>query len=317
MMAERLQGYRMDVNNPNTKGFVPGVVRELLDHIAQLEAHKAESMQVFAALQIQEIAKEIGAPLGSGAPEQILPWIKTAKAQLEAQADELSATMERLSGVVERYRNGMQPSSAERCALRWSHSSATDRGSFERGWEAREAEGLEAQRGELARELDLTKREAWTAKERHKDEKDRADGLRERLDELSAEEFARAQRGGAVVVPELTDIELSACERLARMCRKSPSLVEGYLDDIKPWEAAEAIEKAATRQAIPANQVLADGMVGVDREAITRLSTAIDDVVITSAHHAIGSIEDKAVSVLCMAFSSIAKALRAQQAKGE
>ena len=101
MMAERLQGYRMDVNNPNTKGFVPGVVRELLDHIAQLEA----------------------------------------------QADELSATMERLSGVVERYRNGMQPSSAERCALRWSHSSATDRGSFERGWEAREAEGLEAQRG--------------------------------------------------------------------------------------------------------------------------------------------------------------------------
>ena len=127
---------------------------------------------------------------------------------------------------------------------------------------------LEAQRGELARELDLTKREAWTAKERHKDEKDRADGLRERLDELNAEDFARAQRGGAVVVPELTDIELSACERLARMCRKSPSLVEGYLDDIKPWEAAEAIEKAATRQAIPADRVLADGMVGVDRKGL-------------------------------------------------
>jgi predicted nuclease with TOPRIM domain len=50
---------------------------------------------------------------------------------------------------------------------------------------------LEAQRGELARELDLTKREAWTAKERHKDERDRADGLRERLDELSAEVFER------------------------------------------------------------------------------------------------------------------------------
>lgn len=65
-------------------------------------------------------------------------------AQLEARADESSATMERLSGVVERYRGGMQPSSAERCTLRWSHSSATDRGSFERGWEAREAEGLEA-----------------------------------------------------------------------------------------------------------------------------------------------------------------------------
>lgn len=52
---------------------------------------------------------------------------------------------------------------------------------------------LEAQRGELARELDLTKREAWTAKERHKDEKDRADGLRERLDELNADEFVNAQ----------------------------------------------------------------------------------------------------------------------------
>ncbi len=62
-------------------------------------------------------------------------------AQLEAQADESSATMERLSGVVERYRDGVLPSSAERCALRWSHSSATDRGSFDRGWEAREAEG--------------------------------------------------------------------------------------------------------------------------------------------------------------------------------
>lgn len=62
-------------------------------------------------------------------------------AQLEAQADESSATMERLSGVVERYRGSMQPSSAERCALRWSHSSATDRGSFDRGWEAREVEG--------------------------------------------------------------------------------------------------------------------------------------------------------------------------------
>ena len=55
---------------------------------------------------------------------------------------------------------------------------------------------LEAQRGELARELDLTKREAWTAKERHKDEKGRADGLRERLDELNADEFVNAQRGG-------------------------------------------------------------------------------------------------------------------------
>ena len=43
MMAERLQGYRMDVNNPNTKGFAPGVVRELLDHIAQLEAQRGGS----------------------------------------------------------------------------------------------------------------------------------------------------------------------------------------------------------------------------------------------------------------------------------
>ena len=175
MMAERLAEIRRDLDSEAYTSYLPKTVRELLDHIdglkfangvlddaakdaqawsvraqtaeakcAQLEAHKAEYMQVFASLQIQEIAKEIGAPLGSGVPEQILPWIKSAKVQLEAQADESSATMERLSGVVERYRGGMQPSSAERCALRWSHSSATDRGSFDRGWEAREAEGLEA-----------------------------------------------------------------------------------------------------------------------------------------------------------------------------
>jgi len=67
---------------------------------------------------------------------------------------------------------------------------------------------LEAQRGELARELDLTKREAWTAKERHKDEKGRADGLRERLDEMNADEFVNAQRGGAVVVPTKMTVAL-------------------------------------------------------------------------------------------------------------
>ena len=129
MMAERLQGYRMDVNNPNTKGFAPGVVRELLDHIAQLEA----------------------------------------------------------------------------------------------------------QRGELARELDLTKREAWTAKERHKDEKDRADGLRERLDELSAEDFAKAQRGGAVVVPESQWQSMESAPTKAYstaiLCDDEGRVGEGVLDD--------------------------------------------------------------------------------------
>ena len=166
---------------------------------------------------------------------------------------------------------------------------------------------LEAQRGELARELDLTKREAWTAKERHKDEKDRADGLRERLDELNAEEFAKAQRGGAVVVPPMTNGDCHAI--LSKHCGGNDMVLR---------RLHEAYRLAVSRiQPIPAAKVLADGMVGVDRETITRLSTAIDDVVITSAHHAIGSIEDKAVSVLCMAFSPIAKALRAQQTKGE
>lgn len=237
MMVERLQGYRMDVNNPNTKGFAPGVVRELLDHIAQLEAHKAESMQVFASLQIQAIAKEIGAPLGSGAPEQILPWIKATKAQLEAQADESSATMERLSGVVERYRGGVLPSSAERCALRWSHSSATDRGSFDRGWEAREAEGIEAQRGGSDL-VELIRR--------------RYPRMLERGNPLYDAVLADAvQRGGAVVVPawNRSDFDKVPPEWSEMQCFGA-----GY-------------ELAASRiQPIPAGGALADGMVGVDRE---------------------------------------------------
>lgn len=111
---------------------------------------------------------------------------------------------------------------------------------------------LEAQRGELARELDLTKREAWTAKERHKDERDRADGLRERLDELSAEEFARAQRGWAVVVPAKMDDD----DWEAIGFQQS---TEGQLQRV--WDRA-----ASRIQPISADRVLADGMVGVARE---------------------------------------------------
>ncbi len=117
---------------------------------------------------------------------------------------------------------------------------------------------LEAQRGELARELDLTKREAWTAKERHKDERDRADGLRERLDELSAEEFARAQRGGAVVVPEPT------------VKQWIKEVLDAAYNDPEPHATMRAAAKwfRENAKAIPADRVLADGMVGMDREAI-------------------------------------------------
>ena len=51
------------------------------------------------------------------------------------------ALAERLGGMVERMKQGIKPSTAERCAARWAMSSAVDRGSFERGWDAREAEG--------------------------------------------------------------------------------------------------------------------------------------------------------------------------------
>ena len=115
------------------------------------------------------------------------------------------------------------------------------------------------------------------------------------------------QRGGAVVVPEIT------------VKQWIKEVLDAAYNDPEPHATMRAAAKwfRENAKAIPADRVLGEGMVGVDRETITRLSTAIDDVVITSAHHAIGSIEDKAVSVLCMAFSPIAKALRAQQAKGE
>jgi predicted nuclease with TOPRIM domain len=102
---------------------------------------------------------------------------------------------------------------------------------------------LEAQRGELARELDLTKREAWTAKERHKDEKDRADGLRERLDELNAEEFARAQRGGAVVVPA-ADVEGL---KLLGECLERDAYCKGFLSNFP--EAISALAFLRAQQA--------------------------------------------------------------------
>jgi len=116
---------------------------------------------------------------------------------------------------------------------------------------------LEAQRGELARELDLTKREAWTAKERHKDEKGRADGLRERLDEMNADEFVNAQRGGAVVVP--TKMDDDDWEAIGFQ-----QSTEGQLQRV--WDRA-----VSRIQPIPADRVLADGMVGVDREELATL----------------------------------------------
>ena len=120
---------------------------------------------------------------------------------------------------------------------------------------------LEAQRGELARELDLTKREAWTAKERHKDEKDRADGLRERLDELNAEEFARAQRGGAVVVAEPT------------VKQWIKEVLDAAYNDPEPHATMRAATKwfRENSRTIPAERVLADGIVGVDREELGAL----------------------------------------------
>ena len=241
MMVERLQGYRMDVNNPNTKGFAPGVVRELLDHIAQLEA----------------------------------------------QADESSATMERLSGVVERYRGGVLPSSAERCALRWSHSSATDRGSFGRGWEAREAEGIEAQRGGSDL-VELIRRRYPRMLERGNL---LYDGV---LDDA-------VQRGGAVVVP--TKMDDDDWEAIGFQ-----QSTEGQLQRV--WDRA-----VSRIQPIPAGGALADGMVGVDREEVERLSKAITDVAKSSIHYPIGSVGDRAVDALCEAFAPIWSTIRS--AKGE
>ncbi len=153
-------------------------------------------------------------------------------AQLEAQADESSATMERLSGVVERYRGGMQPSSAERCALRWSHSSATDRGSFERGWEAREAEGLEA------------------------------------------------QRGGEVEVPELTEEILSlACGCAIPPSEGQDAIKFGLRSSLRSGYRNGWGDLASRIQPIPADRVLAEGMVEVDENYLSDLEETVIDVV--------------------------------------
>lgn len=62
----------------------------------------------------------------------------------EAEVEKSAALASRLAGVISHMEIGVLPSSAERCAARWATSSATDRASYERGWEAREAEGLHA-----------------------------------------------------------------------------------------------------------------------------------------------------------------------------
>ena len=154
---------------------------------------------------------------------------------------------------------------------------------------------LEAQRGELARELDLTKREAWTAKERHKDEKDRADGLSERLDELNAEEFARAQRGWAVVVPEPT------------VKQWIKEVLDAAYNDPEPHATMRAATKwfRENAKAIPADRVLADEMVGVDREELMYLH-AFEKY---ARKHGPESIQDVA--------GTLDHLRRAQQAKGE
>jgi hypothetical protein len=150
----------------------------------------------------------------------------------------------------------------------------------------------------LARDLDLTKREAWTAKERHKDERDRADGLRERLDELSAEEFARAQRGGAVVVPAKMDDD----DWEAIGFQQS---TEGQLQRV--WDRA-----VSRIQPIPADRVLADGMVGVDRERLAALEAISDKIEAL----ALGP-DGRAWTPLHYREFARGELRRAQQAKGE
>lgn len=85
MNAERLAEIRKWADDPTLLRIGPTVLRELLDHIAQLEDWKAQESQVLDGLQLQEIGQEIGVQIGHDIGPAILPWIRAAKAQLEAQ----------------------------------------------------------------------------------------------------------------------------------------------------------------------------------------------------------------------------------------
>ena len=80
-----------------------------------------------------------------------------------------------------------------------------------------------------------------------------------------AHEPTGAQQGGAVVVPEMPEIERAAILSMARdaYTRNGDTelVCEQVIGDTLGWVKSRA-------KAIPASRVLADGMVGVDREAI-------------------------------------------------
>ena len=104
----------------------------------------------------EEISALLAAPVTGGAG-QVLEYrdaLMECRAHIDAleqaaaervidsgRLEAAEALAERLGGMVERMKQGIKPSTAERCAARWAMSSAVDRGSFERGWDAREAEG--------------------------------------------------------------------------------------------------------------------------------------------------------------------------------
>ena len=107
-------------------------IRELIAEIASVHI---EGMSSAIEIRVLDAMRELLAhidTLEQTAAERVID-----SGRLEAA----EALAERLGGMVERMKQGIKPSTAERCAARWAMSSAVDRGSFERGWDAREAEG--------------------------------------------------------------------------------------------------------------------------------------------------------------------------------
>lgn len=171
--------------------------------------------------------------------------------------------------------------------------------------------GLEFANGVLdsaAKDAQAWQYEAQTAKEAYTEllEANRvteAEGgavaqLNRMVDELRAQ--LEAQRGGAVVVAELTDKEIAA-----RFWSNIPDSDEAWykwaLRDYR-WVYALAVSRI---QPIPADRVLADGMVGVDREELMYLH-AFEKY---ARKHGPESIQDVA--------GTLDHLRRAQQAKGE
>lgn len=118
--------------------------------------------------------------------------------------------------------------------------------------------------------------------------------------ETRVEELTTQLAERRVVVPELTD---SLFHSIRNMLHNVPD---------PSWIGKRSAERlvdliaSSFRALDPATECV------VGRERITRLSQAIDDLVVVSDHPN-GSIQDKAVSVLCMAFQPLFKALRSQQ----